>query len=165
MDGRLLWALLSVTTVASLASAAISAFAVLAWHKTAAGRTTNAIETGLRVVTFRLAKMDGHLGALDASLRAEAAKTIGLGELEQLLAHGAARVVPPPSGPRELTPQGELAPGQDTLPPPSPPPSASQPVPSCVRRDTVRLQPEHVVPLAPVLPPAWVTNPGRENQG
>lgn len=78
MDGQLLWVLLSVSTIASLAGAGFAAWAVLAWRRTPAGKATEAIEAGIRVVTFRLAQMDGHLGAMDATLQAEAAKTIAI---------------------------------------------------------------------------------------
>ena len=169
MDGRLLWVLLSVSTIASLAGAGFAAWAVLAWRRTPAGKATEAIEAGIRVVTFRLAQMDGHLGAMDATLQAEAAKTIAVPELEQLLGRNVVRGVPPPSGPREVAHAAEPSQRPETLPPPSPRASApgegwAQAGPPSPRGDTLRLSPGDVAPPR-VTPPAWVAGPPREQQG
>lgn len=166
MDGRLAWVLLSISTVASLGSLGLWVWSLLAWRKTSAGKATDAIETGLRVATFRLAQMDGQLAAMSAALREEAAKTIGVSELTRLLDDGVTRSVPPTSGPEG---GGVTLEAADTTPmsvtaATSRHAERSLPPPRSHRTDTMRLEPGMVQPPR-VAPPAWVTMPARENEG
>lgn len=165
MDGRLAWVLLSITTVASLGSLGLWAWSLLAWRKTPAGKATDALETGLRVATFRLAQMDGQIGAMSAALREEAAKTIGVTELTRLLDDGVTRSVPPTSGPEG----GGMSPERADATPMSATGAIARheersvPPPRSHRTDTMRLEPGMVQPPR-VAPPAWVTVPARENE-
>ena len=135
MDVRWSWALWSISMIASMAGAGFAVWGLLAWNRTAAGKATGAVEAGMRVVTFRLAQIEGHLRALDATLQAEAAKTIPVAELEQLLERGVPQAALPASTPA--------------------PPRAE---PTVARGETMRLQAGHVEPPR-VAPPAWLNGP------
>lgn len=170
MDGRLLWVLFSFSVVMSLVGGGLSAWTILAWKRTPAGKASEAIETGLRVATFRLAQMDGQIAALKALLQEETAKSIPLNALEEILGRNGTPGSEPPEGLRNPpvmiedapTPRATAISCDRSVEPRSEERIAL--TPRSGRTDTMRLEPG-VVPAPRVAPPAWVTMPPRENQG
>ena len=170
MDGRLLWVLFSFSALVSLVGGGLSAWTILAWKRTPAGKASEAIETGLRVATFRLAQMDGQLAALKALLQEETAKSIPLTALEDILERKGTPRSEPPEALRSPPVAIEEAPTPRATAlscDPGVEPRSEERVaitPRSGRTDTMRLEPG-IVPVPHVVPPAWVRIPPRENQG
>lgn len=152
MDPRPTLLLFVALLAIAAAGIAVSIWGIWAWSRTPAGRSMVHVEAGMRVVSFRLAQMEGKLSSLQMMLQAEAARTMRAPELEELLArvHRPPLPAPPAPEPQAVAPITERVTG--SLPRSTPIPASSPPAKSWVQVGP-RSRRGGTIPIGP-MPPA-----------